>query len=122
MNPKRILFIDDDEFIRKIYSDRLKASGFDLDLASTGKQAKEFMDRQTYALVCLDYMLPDESGLDVLNWIRKDKKLTTPVIVFTASGHEHKIEEFMEAGATEYVQKDHVVPTEFVEKINSLVK
>lgn len=117
---KKILFIDDDEFIIKIFLDRLQAAGFEIDTAKNGKQAREKLTYNQYDVICLDYVLPDETGLDILKWIRgKNKEL--PVIIFSASGHEPKMKEFMEAGATQYLQKDHVAPGEFVERINTLL-
>lgn len=117
---KKILFIDDDEFIIKIFLDRLQAAGFEVDTAKNGKAAREKLTYNLYDIICLDYVLPDETGLDVLKWLRSQNK-NIPVIVFSASGHEAKMKEFMEAGATEYLQKDHVAPSEFVEKINTIL-
>jgi DNA-binding response OmpR family regulator len=121
MKSYKILFVDDDEFIRKIYTDRLEASGFDITTASSGALAKEAIEKNTYELICLDYMLADLTGFDILNWIRKDKKLTLPVIIFSASGQEAQMQAFMDAGATEYIQKDHVVPSELAEKFKKII-
>ncbi len=118
----KILFVDDDEFIRKIYIDRLTASGFEVVTAASAREAKEKIEEANPNLVCLDYLLADETGLDVLKWIRQEKKLSLPVLIFSASGQDSDIESFKQAGATEYVQKDHVVPSELVEKIKKYLE
>lgn len=115
--PYKILFVDDDEFIRKIYIDRLEASGLDVYGAPTAEEAKKLIETKPFDLICLDHILAEKSGLEVLMWIREVKKMTLPVIIFSASGNEKQIKDFMAAGATEYVQKDHVVPSELVDKI-----
>ena len=122
MKPSRVLFVDDDEFIRKIYIDRLQASEFEVVPASSGKEAKSLLEKETFDLICLDYMLSDLNGIEILHWIRDEKHIITPVIAFSASGNEAKQQEFMAAGASEFVQKDHVVPSELVEKIKKLIK
>ncbi len=118
----KILFVDDDEFIRKIYSDRLTGSGFEVRTAASAREAKEAIEEFAPELICLDYLLADETGLEILKWIREEKKLSLPVLIFSASGQDMDIENFKKAGATEYIQKDHVVPTELVEKIRNYVE
>lgn len=122
MNKYKILFVDDDQFIRKIYTDRLQASGIDVTIADSAATAKSAIEANQFDLICLDHMLAAETGLDVLKWIRNDKKLQTPVMIFSASSHDKKISEFMEAGATEYIQKDHVVPSELVKKMLTIIE
>ncbi len=117
-----ILFVDDDELIRKIYTDRFQASGITVDAVSSGLDAKAALEAKTYDLICLDYMLADLTGLEILKWIRQVKKIGTPTIIFSASGQEAKMNEFLAAGATEYIQKDHVVPSELVQKIIKLTE
>ena len=86
--PHKILFVDDDQFIRKIYVDRLEASGFDLTVAGSGKEAKAKIEKGTYDLICLDYVLADIDGLEILKWIREMRHLKVPVIIFSGSGQE----------------------------------
>lgn len=119
---KKILFVDDDEFIRKIYADRLVASGLEVDVVDSAKAALDKLEHNEYGLVCLDYLLGTNSGLDVLKWIRTKKSAELPVLIFSASGQDHNIQDFIAAGATEYIQKDHVVPTELVEKIKKYLQ
>lgn len=121
MKSNKILFVDDDEFIRKIYTDRFEASGINVVVANSADTAKKLIQSETFDLICLDNMLAGQSGLDVLKWIRAEKKMTEPVVIFSASGNDHIIQDFIDAGATEYIQKDHIVPTQLVEKIKTLI-
>lgn len=122
MKQYRILFVDDDEFIRKIYTDRLQASEFEVVAVGTAKAAKEALSSGTFDLVCLDHLLADQTGLQILKWIKEEKKLPVPVIAFSASGHEANMKDYMAAGAAEFIQKDHVMPTEFVDKIKKIIE
>ena len=121
MTNYHILFIDDDEFIRKIYEDRLVASGFILDTASSTKEGMDKIQKQPYDLICTDNILTDGSGMDIVHFI-KEKKLRTPIVMFSASGQEKFMREAIDAGVTEYVVKDHIVPTELVKKFTTIIE
>jgi CheY-like chemotaxis protein len=58
------------------------------------------------AVVLLDLNLPGKSGLDVLNWIRKQPRLASvPVLVFSCSNQVRDVERARALGATEYLVK-----------------
>jgi DNA-binding response OmpR family regulator len=121
MNTYKILFVDDDDFIRKIYGDRFAASGIDATLADSVQKAEEILREQNFDLVCVDYLFPTETGLDLVKWIRDDKNLKTPIVIFTASGQEADKEQFEKFGMIEYVKKDQVNPSDLVALIKSSI-
>ncbi|HYC34671.1 MAG TPA: response regulator [Candidatus Paceibacterota bacterium] len=122
MDKYSILFADDDEFIRKIYGDRFKAAGFDVVMADSVEATERALETGSFDLICIDYLFANKTGLDLLKWIREEKKITLPVIVFSASGQDAEIKKFMDAGATEYIQKDQTKPSEFIEKIKQIIQ
>lgn len=71
--------------------------------------ADEFADRDKYPLptvVLLDLKMPRKSGLEVLEWIRRDAKLRRLiVIVFTSSKHDEDVNKAYEIGANSYLVK-----------------
>lgn len=122
MKQYEILFVDDDEFIRKIYTDRLTASGFFVDVAESIAGALRKLEKHSYDLICTDFLLADKTGIDLVNYVRGEKKSAVPIIMFSASGQEADKQKAVEAGVTEYVMKDKVAPSEFADKIRALIE
>jgi len=68
---RKILLVEDDQRLVKIFSRLISNFGYDVEAAITGTNAIESLERQTPDLVFLDLGLPDMSGLDVLRHIRQ---------------------------------------------------
>jgi DNA-binding response OmpR family regulator len=64
---KKILVVDDEAHVRRLYTDELKDEGYDVVAAGNGVEALSAFDRERPDLVVLDIRLPDRDGLDVLN-------------------------------------------------------
>ena len=64
---EKILIADDESSNRKILAQELVHQGFAVDTATGGKEALAKMDSARPDLLILDYMMPDLSGLEVLN-------------------------------------------------------
>ena len=119
---KRILIIDDDPFIRKIYRERLLADGFIVDEAENGIQGLDKIESGEYDVVLLDMIMSDMTGVDILKKIRGNDKLTNLiVVVFSALSQEGDMKEALEAGANEYIVKDKTTPREFVDILSKLI-
>lgn len=102
----RILVVEDDTDISTLISFHLRSNGFESDSAYTGREAIEMIDKGGYALILLDILLPEISGLEVLEYIRKkaaDSRI--PVIVTSAMSEENDIIKALELGADDYVTK-----------------
>jgi len=119
---KRILIIDDDPFIRKIYNERLSADGFDVEEAESGVTGLIKIESGSYDLVLLDIVMSDMTGVDILKKIRSNDKLTNLiVVVLSALGQEDDIKEVLKAGANEYVVKDKTTPRKLVNILEKLI-
>lgn len=115
---KKILFVEDDSLIVKIYSTRLTLEGFEVIAASDGESGfMMFMEEQP-DLVVLDLMIPKLSGYDLLKKIRAVHK-TVPVIIYSVLSGEKRITELKVAGANEYFIKADTHPRQLVERIKS---
>ncbi|MEZ0323706.1 MAG: sigma-54 dependent transcriptional regulator [Hydrogenothermaceae bacterium] len=100
----RILLIDDEESILKIIKTVLEKEGFEVDKASTKREAFFKIKTQNYGLILSDYRLEDGTGLDVLKEFRKIDK-TTPYIIITAYGSINGAVEAIKEGANHYIPK-----------------
>ncbi len=80
---KRILAIDDDETIRKIYMYAFKDTGYKVDTATSGESGLELQREFKYDLIFLDINLPGMNGIEVLREIRKTDE-DVPIYIVTA--------------------------------------
>ena len=87
LNPNKPLafIIEDDEDLSVIFSGALNSAGFQTDILKNGRLAMERLGQIAPAVVILDLHLPGVSGMDILAYIRSEKRLTlTNVVVTTA--------------------------------------
>jgi CheY-like chemotaxis protein len=79
------LIIEDDEDLSIIFSEALNAAGYQTEIIRNGRLAMERLKAVTPELVSLDMHLPGVSGLEILQYIRSEKRLAlTNVVVTTA--------------------------------------
>lgn len=102
-NSEKVLIVEDDNGISDFINLELKHEGFETAIAETGTQALELFESFKPDLVLLDVMLPELSGLEVLQRIRKESKV--PVIMVTARGATYDRIKGLDAGADDYIPK-----------------
>lgn len=99
----RILVIEDEESFADALSYMLTREGFQVDVASTGKEGLQRFDRGGIDLVLLDLMLPELPGTDVCRALRQ--RSDVPIIMLTARDSETDKVVGLELGADDYVTK-----------------
>jgi CheY-like chemotaxis protein/anti-sigma regulatory factor (Ser/Thr protein kinase) len=103
---KKILLIDDSEFILESTSTLLMFAGYDVVTASDGITGIEKAKKETPDLIICDVSMPNMSGFEVVSAIRADAKTTTvPFIFLTAFTEKSKMREGIERGADDYLTK-----------------
>lgn len=116
---KKILIIEDDDFLRSLAVTKLQSSNFIVDSASNGQDGLTKIQSSIPDLLILDLMLPVMSGFDVLRAVRNEPALKNlPVIVFSNMGEEKDIKTCLDLGITDYMIKSNFTLDELVEKIN----
>jgi two-component system, OmpR family, phosphate regulon response regulator PhoB len=117
-----ILVVEDEPAIMELVSFTLKAASWNVAKASDAAQAWEALKKQTPDLILLDWMLPDQSGLQLLTRLRGDFNFKAiPVIMLTAKGLEEDKVAGLEHGADDYVTKPFS-PRELTARINALLR
>ncbi len=104
MNNAAILVIEDDVGIQDMLSYSLEPDGFKMYAALTAKEGWEMVENKQVDLVLLDWMLPDRSGIDLLQRIRKYYS-QLPVIMITARAEEEDRVLGLDVGADDYITK-----------------
>ncbi len=105
---KRILVVDDDHPIRRMVSRILSLGNPEVEVeqASGGEQALTKLAESSYDLLLLDFMMPEVTGMEVLQSLRaSDKHRELPVIMLTARSQETDVVATLESGANYFVKK-----------------
>lgn len=79
----KILVVDDEKNILKLYQAELEDEGYEVVTANSGREALEVFDREHPDIVTLDILMPDMDGIQVLRQM-KERRSTTPIIMLTA--------------------------------------
>lgn len=102
----KILVVDDLEVNRAVLTRRLAKQGYQIKEADSGRKALAQIEEDVPDLILLDMMMPDMSGLEVVEILRADHSpAALPIIMVTARTETEVIVETLEAGANDYIQK-----------------
>jgi len=118
------MVVEDDLIISALLKHMLARRGFEVHLASDGRQASAMVEELTAppGLVMLDVMLPFVDGFDLITLIRnKQEWKDVPIIMLTSKAQEQNIVRALDAGATDYVVKPFQ-PEELMARVRRLVK
>lgn len=100
---QKILLIEDDITLGNGIRLALQNHSLQITLCHTLAESRDVLDRKRFDLLILDINLPDGSGLDLLNEVRKTS--TVPIILLTANDMEMDIVTGLESGADDYITK-----------------
>ncbi|MDP3762942.1 MAG: response regulator [bacterium] len=124
-NPgKKILIVDDDEFLLDMYALKFRESGFDVETARGGEEAmQKIRGGLNPGVLLLDVVMPALDGFDVLKLIKKENLIPAAVlVVLTNLGQKEDVEKGLHLGAHDYIVKAHFTPSEVVKKVSALLE
>lgn len=118
----KILIIEDDRYISKMYQLKLSLEGYEVQVAENGREGvdrvKEFMPD----IILLDILMPELDGFEVLKIVKGDEATKDiPVLIMSNLGQEDHVEKGMKLGAIGYIVKSQYTPSKVVEKIKSVI-
>ncbi|MDO8515392.1 MAG: response regulator [bacterium] len=113
---KKILIVDDDLYIRDLYSEILQGEGYEVDTAVDGQDGLEKILLTHYDLVLLDLMMPRLDGIGLLRKIRENenKNLVGEIIIITNLANDPVLGEALALGVESCLIKSDVTPDELV--------
>ena len=120
MKHANLLIVEDDPGIQDMLKYSLSAEGYTLHHAYTVKEGWDIIQNKALDMVLLDWMLPDNSGIDLLHRIRKYHSML-PVIMVTAKTEEEDRILGLDVGADDYVTKPFSV-RELNSRIQALLR
>lgn len=118
--PKKILLVEDEDFIRELYTRQLAKAGFTVKSATDGQTGLELLKAETFDLLLLDIMLPGMNGLQVLREFKTQNPSSSMItILLTNLGQEAVIKEGFELGAQAYLIKASYTPDQVVNEVKN---
>lgn len=101
----KILVCEDDELVLKMVEFRLLKEGYRIELARDGKSALEQVTTFQPDLIISDIMMPYLTGLEIIQKIRGEMRLMTPIIMVSSIGLEKTVLEAFQLGADDFITK-----------------
>lgn len=119
---KKILIVEDDQHIRKLFNILVRKDGIDIDEAVEGNEALEKLRSNRYDLVILDIMMPNVDGFSILKDMReRPETAQVPVIVVTAKTEDKDLMKGYSLGANYYITKPFE-PQDLIHSIELILK
>lgn len=105
-SPRRVVIVDDNPVILRLYSRLFQKAGFHPITAENGNQGYSLIRKERPDVAVIDFKLPDLSGLEVCQKIRKERSLDRiKLVVFTADDDPELRQRCLESGADEMLVK-----------------
>lgn len=116
-----ILLTEDNEDLMELIQFHLEKEGHTVWPAKTGPQALKILKNQHIDLVILDLMLPDISGIEILQYMKKEQKFShIPVFIESAKSEDFDIVKGLELGAEDYITKPFS-PKVFIARVQKIL-
>ncbi len=113
------MIVDDDPRILGSFRGALESVGYEVVIVDSGEKVISIMKREAPDLVLLDIMIPKINGLDVLNAIKSEPKLTeTKIIILSALSDKETQSRANKLGAVDYYVKSNVTIEKIIDNIN----
>ncbi|KKT30119.1 MAG: OmpR-like protein [Parcubacteria group bacterium GW2011_GWA1_44_13] len=116
-HKKKILIIEDDEHISRVYEMRFLKDGYNTVLVANGEQAVEKVTSEKPNLIILDLMVPRKDGFAILEEIKKNPSTASiPVLVLSNLGGKDDQKRALGLGANDYMVKVENSMQEVIER------
>ena len=120
MNNISVLVIDDEQPVLKAISTVLKHEKINATCASSSREALEYLAKQSFDIILLDIMMPEQDGFSLLKELRNNQVLT-PVILLSGREEDAAQVEGLGLGADDYMTKPFSKSV-LVSKIRAIVR
>ena len=117
---KTILFVEDNDQTRDLYTQILADEGFSIDVVTDGREAYATLQKKKYDLMLLDLMMSGMDGLALLDLL-KNKKNNAKIVIFSNISPDNVMGKMHGVKISDYIVKSDTRPDIFVDKIKKLL-
>lgn len=100
----KVLIVDDDPSICKLLQKVMNSNELESDIANSGQEALDLLQRNTYDVILMDIMMDDMEGFEVIKHIRS-RSIPTPVIIISGRNEDYDALYGLSVGADDYITK-----------------
>ena len=118
--PHRILLLDDDDALRKLFGFVLRRNGYEVEEAINGIEGLNALERGSFALLVVDVMMPMLDGVRFLTIVREERGIETPALALTSMDRAAAEPEIRAAGANDVALKP-IGHAEVLERVRALL-
>nr|OGZ58165.1 MAG: hypothetical protein A2827_02740 [Candidatus Spechtbacteria bacterium RIFCSPHIGHO2_01_FULL_43_30]OGZ60233.1 MAG: hypothetical protein A3B96_02585 [Candidatus Spechtbacteria bacterium RIFCSPHIGHO2_02_FULL_43_15b] len=119
---RKILVVEDDQFLRDLIVRKLEDESFEVLQAVDGEEGLRDAKENKPDMVLLDLILPGIDGFEVLRNMKSDKEISDiPIIILSNLGQRDDIEQGLKLGARDYLIKAHFTPGEIVARVKEIL-
>lgn len=120
----KILLVEDDKLLLKIYKNILEKKGYELILAEDGEKGLFNILEGGFDLILLDIKLPKKDGIQILSELKqkKPKKENGPIVVLSNVDDDNTIKKAIDLGAVGYITKDQLDPNYLAKEVENYLK
>jgi len=123
MKKEKILIVDDEEAILKMYKTKLDQEGFETITASGAESGLELAKNEKPSLIFLDILMQNYNGLDALKKLKSDPATKNiPVCILTNIQKDGLVDEALKIGALDYFVKAEYEPEKLAQTVKELLK
>lgn len=120
---KKVLIIEDDQRLNKIYSIKLNQEGIETSIAVDGEEGWRKLNEEKPDLVLIDLMIPIKDGFAILEDRAKNPELMKiPALVLSNLGQDTDVARAKKLGASEYLVKANFSIQGIVDKVKEYLK
>lgn len=118
----KILIIDDEDHLRKLYSSTISERGYTVEVASNGIEGIDKMREFDPDLVVVDLIMPEMGGYEFLKTVKTDNTLKScPILILSASNEIKEIAWCLDIGAVGFVPKSGTL-SDIADSVETLYK
>jgi DNA-binding response OmpR family regulator len=103
----KVLIVDDAAFIREMVRRTLRSRfpTMQIEDVVNGRKAQQLLEKAEFDLVLCDWEMPEMSGIELLSWVRQERKSRVPFVMVTSRGDKENVIEAIQAGVSDYIGK-----------------
>jgi DNA-binding response OmpR family regulator len=118
----KILIVEDDPLMSRMYQKIFKFENYDVDTAGNGEEGLDKIRSGKPTLVLLDIMMPKMNGLEVLEKMKADETLKSiPVVMLTNLAGQSDAEKALAMGAIKYIVKSEYDPKQVTNMVKEIL-